>query len=231
MILGEMCMEINKFRELYWNYHLQIEGDFFNLEPYCAIDLTNDKAFSTKYLQLLLSTCGEIDTICKRICCCLDPNLEMDKANINDYKNILMNHDPMIAQEVVKINHHIYREIKPLQSWEHKQTPHWWSTYNKVKHHRDEVWNGKEAYKYANQKTAIEALAALYIVLEYWAAYNFVLNNEQKNAYFMLQVESQHLSMVNWNTFYTSFMGNYFFEAEKCRQFLSPEKEKEGASV
>lgn len=224
-------MDINKFLEIYWNYYYQLESDFFALEPYCAIDKVNDNAFSTKYLHLILSICGEIDTICKRMCSCLDSDMDMNTCGINEYKNVLMEHYPKIAGEKVIIRQHIYREVKPWQAWTHKNTPHWWSLYNKVKHHRDEVWNGKEAYKYANQKTTIEALCALYIVLEYWAVYNYVLNNQDKNTHKMLQVQSKHLAIVDWNCFYSHFMGNYFFESEKCRAYFKKAEETEEASA
>lgn len=210
-------MEINEFIEVYWNYYCQVESDFFALESFCAIDKLNDHSYSIKYLQLIQSICGEIDTICKRLCSCLDESLDINTCGINDYKNILMTYYPQIAKEKVIINRSLYREIKPWQSWEHKNTPHWWSAYNKVKHHRDEIWNGKEAYKHANQKTTIEALSALYIVIQYWAAYNFVLNNTNKNSSGMLMFNSKHLSIISWTKYYSFFMGNHFFEAEKFR--------------
>lgn len=64
------------FRNTYWNYYKQLESDFFSYSPYCEIDECNDNAFSVRYLQLYLSICGEIDTICKRFCKLLDDNLE-----------------------------------------------------------------------------------------------------------------------------------------------------------
>lgn len=225
----EIKMELNKFIELYWNYYLQLEKDFFELEPYCTIDESNDRAFSTKYLHLILSICGEIDTISKRLCVCLDSNFDADTAGINDYKNILMKRFPYIANEVVSIKYHVYREIKPLQPWAHRNNPHWWGVYNKVKHHRDEIWNGKEAYKYANQKTTLETLSALYIILEYWAAFNFVIpDDREKNIREMRQLESKHLTMVNWIPFYGFFSGSEFFIIDKCRQYLNQQAQEKG---
>lgn len=224
-------MDVLEFRNTYWNYYVQLENDFFSYSPYCEIDPCNDNAFSVKYLQLILSVCSEIDSICKTLCKILDENLNLDTAGMYDYMPILNKNFPTFATEKVEILNYKYRDLQPWKSIARGHVPNWWQCYNEIKHHRDEQRNGKENYKYANQKNTLEALCALYILIEYWAAYNFVLGNENKNAPPMRRVESQHLSMVNWNTFYTSFMGNYFFEAEKCRQFLSPEKEKEGASV
>ena len=66
-----------------------MENDFFSYSPYCEIDQINDKAFSIKYLQLLLSICGEIDSICKTFCKVLDESLDEDHAGILDYMPIL----------------------------------------------------------------------------------------------------------------------------------------------
>ena len=48
-------MESLDFKNIYWNYYLQIENDFFATTPYCAIDESNNNSFSVKYLQLHLS--------------------------------------------------------------------------------------------------------------------------------------------------------------------------------
>ena len=105
-------MDINRFIELYWNYYLQLENEFFATEPFCAIDKINDNAYSTKYLQLILSVCGEIDTICKQLCKSFSPDFNIDQVGINDYRDILMQHRPRIADEVLAIEQHAYRDIR-----------------------------------------------------------------------------------------------------------------------
>ena len=221
-------MDINKFIEIYWNYYSQLENDFFALEPFCAIDKINDKTFSTKYLQLILSCCGEIDTICKKMCRVFSPAIDIDSTGIDDYKSVLMEHCPQIADEVVTIAQHTYRDIQPWQPWKYQKNPHWWDTYNKIKHHRDELWNEKEAFKHANQKTAIESLCALYVVLEYWAVQNYVIDSDKKNPTEMLNIKSARILMKNWYSFYTSFMGNYFFAADSCKEYFGQRESAEG---
>lgn len=145
-------MTENEFYEIYWNYYLQLENDFFDLEPFCSLDKINNSSFSIKYLQLTLSICGEIDTICKRLCYCLDDTIDVDKVGIDDYRTILMKHYPQIAEEIVSIERHDYRKITPFQKWAHGYIPDWWDAYNHMKHHRDEEWSGKKSYKHATQK-------------------------------------------------------------------------------
>lgn len=203
-------MDVLEFRKLYWNYYLQLESDFFSCSPYCEIDTANDNTFSIKYLQLLLSVCGEIDSICKTFCKALDGSLDTDKAGILEYIPVLLRNYPTFAGETVRILGYHYREMQPWKSIVKGYVPNWWSRYNAVKHHRDE----KENYKHANQKNAIEALSALYILIEYWAAKNFLPDkdtaikelNADPNEHTMSSLTSHHLNLVNW-TFYESFMG------------------------
>lgn len=215
-------MNINKFQEIYWNYYLQLENEFFSLETFCAIDKENNNSYSTKYLQLMLSICGEIDTICKRLCKCIDETLDIDTTGINDYRKILTEAYPKLYNEKVAIKHHTYNQVQPFKAWKTQHNPGWWSVYNKIKHHRDEVWNNKEAYKHANQKNVVSSLCALYIILEYWAVYTYVLNTEEDKEYSkeMLVLKSKHLDLEDWHNFYSYFMGNNFFQINVCKDYF-----------
>ena len=217
-------MDVLEFRKLYWNYYLQLESDFFSYSPYCEIDTANDKAFSIKYLQLLLSVCGEIDSICKTFCKTLDDNLDPDKAGMREYIPILLQNYSTFASEPVQVLGHRYREMQPWKNIANGYMPNWWSRYNAVKHHRDE----KENYKHANQKNAIEALSALYILIEYWAAKNFVVSKEEAfnrkgiepSDRVMQRLKSSMLYMPNWK-FYNSFMGQEpWFNPRAYYQYL-----------
>ena len=211
-------MDVPKFRETYWNYYLQLESDFFSLEPFCTIDIENNEAFSVKYLQCLLAICGELDTILKKFCKKLDSSLDINHCSIVDYKRILMNKYPKISKEIVTIDFHIYGKICPFDSWNEENEPlSWWKTYNKVKHHRDEIWKGKESYKHANQKSVIEALAALYVIEEYWTAYNFVWNNGWQENHIMEIIKSTRMTLENWKVFFRGYVGSKRFDANACR--------------
>lgn len=197
------------FRNTYWNYYKQLESDFFSYSPYCEIDECNENAFSVRYLQLYLSICGEIDTICKRFCKLLDDNLELDRCGINSYISILNQEYPTIAQEKVELLNYKYNEIQPWQSIKDGNVPGWWTTYNAIKHHRDEIKNGKENYKCANQKNVINALCALYVLIEYWAAKNFAIDKDETQNSVMILFVSKKLRLTHWN-FYEAFMGKWF---------------------
>ena len=221
-------MDVLEFRNTYWNYYLQLENDFFSYCPYCEIDEVNDKAFSVKYLQLLLSVCGEIDSVCKTFCKRLDETLNLEEAGIKDYIPILCQSYPTFANETVQICGYKYRELQPWKSIARGHIPNWWQRYNAIKHHRDQQTNRLENYKYANQKNTIEALSALYILIEYWAANNFVIERDkaikQLNAnpsdHAMYRLKSNRLNMVKW-VFYSTFMGQEpWFTPRQFYQYL-----------
>lgn len=216
-------MDVLEFRNTYWNYYLQLENDFFSYSPYCEIDPCNDNAFSVKYLQLILSVCSEIDSICKTLCKILDENLNLDTAGMYDYMPILNKNYPTLATEKVKILNYKYRDIMPWKSIARGHIPNWWQCYNEIKHHRDERRNGKENYKYANQKNTLEALCALYILVEYWAARNFATDQAEERDHTLQRLKSTKLELVNWN-FYLSFMGQEpWFCVDLFNKYLSGE--------
>lgn len=133
----------------------------------------------------------------------------MNRCGINDYISILNREYPTIAQEKVELLNYKYDEMQPWQSIKDGEVPSWWTTYNAIKHHRDEIENGKENYKCANQKNVINALCALYVLIEYWAAKNFAIDkNETQNSVMILFV-SKKLRLIHWN-FYEAFMGKWF---------------------
>lgn len=199
-------MDVLDFKNTYWNYYLQLENDFFDTVPYCNIDESNNNSFSVKYLQLHIAICSEIDTICKSLCKEFDCDLDESKCGISDYIKILSTKYPTFSHEVVALVGYKYRNIQPWKGIDKNHIPNWWNIYNDVKHHRDQLKNNKENYKYANQKNIIEALCALYVLIEYWSAKNFVLDKEEKQNNTMPNLRSKLLTLKNWQ-FYFSFMG------------------------
>ncbi len=199
-------MDISDFKNTYWNYYLQIEKDFFETAPYCTIDEGNKNAFSTRYLQLHLSICSEIDTICKTFCKELDDGLDLKSCGINDYIRILCAKYPTFVTETVKLSNSKYGLVQPWKGIDSGHIPSWWSDYNKIKHHRDEEQDGKPNYKLATQRNVILALSALYVLIEYWAAKNFASDSTDKDNRVMRNFISNYMNLQSWD-FYLSFMG------------------------
>lgn len=117
----------------------------------------------------------------------LDDSLELDRCGINNYISILNREYPTIAREKVKLLNYKYDEVQPWLS----------------------IKDGKENYKYANQKNVINALFALYILIEYWAAKNFAIDKDETQNSIMILFVSKKLRLIYWN-FYEAFIGEWF---------------------
>lgn len=216
-------MNLIDFVNKYWNYYMQLENDFFSFEAYCSIDNDNDDCFSTRYLQLFLSICGEIDTICKTFCKKLDNSLNTNNCRITDYIKILNANYTTFAEEKIKLNNYKYLSFKPWENLKSDSSPDWWKEYNLVKHHRDELTDGKENYKLANQKNTIQALCALYILIEYWISDIFNHDPTYSNI-IMPTLKSKKFTLENWDYFYPFFAGNTRFDKEKFLKYINGEQ-------
>ena len=186
-------MDYLTYKNKYWDYYLQMENDFFSFAPYCEIDESNKNTYSIKYLQLLLSICGEIDTILKSLCKKLDNTLDENACGIDDYIKILNEKKPKFATETISVVGYKLKEIVAWKSISKGFAPNFWSVYNSVKHHRDLSDN----YKKANQKNVLEALCALYIAEEYWIAHNFINPDLERNDD-MGRLKSKRFYIKNW---------------------------------
>ena len=199
-------MDVLDFKNTYWNYYIQIEKDFFDTVPYCNIAESNNNSFSIKYLQLHLSICSEIDTICKSLCKRIKSSLNLSECGISEYIKILSSSYGTFSKETVNLSGYKYRIVQPWKGIDKEHIPNWWNVYNDIKHHRDTIKNNKNIYEYANQKNVIEALCALYVLIQYWAAKNSVVDKTEKQNNIMPNFQSKKLRLVNWG-FYFSFMG------------------------
>lgn len=220
-------MDFQTFRNMYWNYYKQLEDDFFLCIPYCEIDDDNDKTYSIKYLQLLLSICSEIDAICKVFCKEIDEKIDTNTCGITEYMEVLPKRYPTFPKEEIFFVGINYRIMQPWKSIEKRFPPSWWSAYNKVKHHRDKIENGRINYKLANQKNVAASLAALYVLVEYWAAFHFANNPQETQNYEMSMLHSKRMSIKKWH-FLETFLGQppWF----NTKRFLAYLKAEEGTS-
>lgn len=217
-------MDVLDFKNIYWNYYIQIEKDFFDTVPYCNIAASNNNSFSVKYLQLHLALCSEIDTICKSLGKRINNSLNLSECGISDYIKILNSSYDTFSKETVNLIGYKYRIVQPWKGIDKGHIPNWWNVYNEIKHHRDSKKNNKNVYEYANQKNVIEALCALYVLIQYWAAKNFVVDKTEKKNNIMPTLQSKKLHLDNWK-FYFSFMGpGEWFDSSLYFKYI----EKEG---
>ena len=153
----------------------------FATKKYVDFDESNYKTFSVEYLKLLQATCSEIDVVGKIIAEYYDNSFKnVDNKNIQKWGMLVHNAFPDIESSAVSFLND--KEILPWKNWDYetyydkrhrlrhrlkagKDTPAWWTAYNKVKHERTSPYKeGKTNYSRANLENLILAMGALYII-------------------------------------------------------------------
>lgn len=207
----------------YFNYYLELEKDFFLTEPYVTIEKDNFATFSIQYNRIYQSICSEIDSLLKVLCRQLDGKCKADK--LSTYCKVIQESFPHFNSEIV----YFYKsriELQPWKEWTAEKAPLWWTMYNKVKHHRVEINKETEKpyYQYANLENVLNALAALYIVEEY---YIYSLNSGDETgkkacADALERAHSGKCVMKRWMDAgcYSGFMGQKFFEIERLEKIM-----------
>ena len=158
----------------YFDYDLELENDLFDTESYVTIEEDNYKTYSIKYAKIYLSICSEIDCLLKEICRNINPSTNADKINL--YYPIITTSFENFKQEAIYYKKQKI-ELYPWEEWEESTSPKWWTYYNKVKHQRleKEPSTNITYYKFANLENVLNALAALYVVEQYYMySYNYL---------------------------------------------------------
>lgn len=180
-----MEIELNsiQFIRSYWNYFLDLESQLIMTKRFVDFDRNNNNTFSVEYLKLLQATCSEIDVVAKIFADKYDANFKKVKnKNIQKWGYVIQSVFSDIEHISVCFNNDY--EIIPWKNWRYeqyldksnhmryrlksgKETPAWWTAYNKVKHERTSNYNnGQMNYVRANLGNLILAMAALYVLEE-----------------------------------------------------------------
>lgn len=174
-------IKLGQFIKSYWNYYIELEDQLLATKKYVAFDDSNYKTFSVEYLKLLQATCSEIDVVGKIIAQYSDESFNRNKnKSMQKWGLLVQTTFPEIENSTVLFLND--KEITPWKNWAYetykdkdnrlryrlkkgKNTPVWWTAYNKVKHERTSPYKeGKTNYSQANLENLILAMAALYII-------------------------------------------------------------------
>lgn len=145
--------------EPHWNYLLSIETDIDLLSRYVEFDEQNFECFSMEIARVLLAASAEVDVVCKQLCRKLNPGSRA--GSINQYRDEIVAAIPGLPGFEVRLAR-FGLTLHPWEQWrELHGVPHWWTAYNKTKHHRH------DHYDLANLKNALNAVAGLFVVVLY----------------------------------------------------------------
>ena len=142
-------------KNIYWNYFISIEDDLYRLSRFIEFDVKNEKVFSIELVRLLISSSSEFEVVAKELCNIKDPSKTIN--NISDIRNNLNIFFPDIWNMEIIISK-FGLKYTPLVNWKTNKNCDWWTSYNSVKHNRN------NEYEKANLKNVINAIGALYII-------------------------------------------------------------------
>ena len=151
-----LIMIPQKQTTLHWNYFIALENDISHFSRFLEIAASNFSSYSIELGRILFAAVSEIEIVASKYCHQLEQNFTQD--NINNFRTIITKHHP----EFYSINVHLPRfglTLTPWTKWRSETQPIWWRAYTKVKYERH------EHFAEANLKNALNAAAALYVLL------------------------------------------------------------------
>lgn len=157
---------------IHWNYFLALESDLAQISRYIEFDKKNFRTYSIELAHLLLASSSEVDVIAKGICGFLEPKSPAE--NINHYRAIINRNLPNFKKEFVYVPRFSLK-LNPWSNWKSTKSqtknPLWWSSYNKVKHERNEY------FAEANLKNVLNSISGLLVTVFYFYKLKFSVNN------------------------------------------------------
>jgi hypothetical protein len=149
--------------QLHWDYLLLLEKDLVAITETVELSEKNYTTYGPRILQLILAAGSELDVALKSFAKAVAPDSSAATGkypNMMDYKNVIASE--AIGQFATARVRFLRSEVvrapwAPLAENLAESLP-WWSSYNKVKHHR------AENYESANLETALDLMAALFVV-------------------------------------------------------------------
>jgi hypothetical protein len=118
----------------HWEYFLAIEDDLVTCSRFIEFNENNFDAYSIEFARILLASASEFDVVAKMICKEIKPN--KNPSNINEYRTLITNEFPKFYSTEIKIPRYAL-SFSPWIEWDNDENPDWWSSYNKVKHERN----------------------------------------------------------------------------------------------
>lgn len=142
----------------HWNFFIALEEDLDRLSRYVEISEINNAVYSIEIARLFLSACSEIDVVLKQL---VQTNNSNSGANsINSYfPEIIEHHPDFLDFEILLPKYN--QNLKPWKNWTAGVPPNWWTSHNKVKHHRH------THFQEATLENCLLALSALFICTLY----------------------------------------------------------------
>lgn len=155
-----------------WRYYRELEHSLAETRRYIAFDDENFNVYSIEYLRIILTTCGEVDTVGKCLAQIVDPDFKVKNANILKWRNAIRRAQPSHPvwakcpddfslptedtvvtldesielhpwSEFVDNNHNSGSDDASRREYAEVKKLCWWDDYTKLKHHRISFTGGR----------------------------------------------------------------------------------------
>lgn len=198
-------MNAEDFEKTFWNYYLELEREYLEIEHLIPFDEINYPTFSYKYLDLIWAICSEIDVLFREYMKIENYTADLDEegnpvSNINQYNKFVNEKIPNFKSQKITCYNPKFnkKKIYPYKNWEN-ESPKWWQIYNKIKHDPENTKYGKKAYKCANQICTLSALGGLFQL----NLYIYKKLKENQDAELKVPIfESKLFKLENWGNDY-----------------------------
>ena len=150
---------LHKASDGYWTYFLAMERDLEALSRYVDFATANMTTFSLEMARILLAAGSEADVLLKAICKREDPSARA--GTIGAYFKVISSELPNVISFEVQLPRWGL-SLVPWEDWANDDPPDWWTSHNKVKHHRSDHFDR------ANLQYTIESVSAVYVLNLYW---------------------------------------------------------------
>ena len=183
--MNENEKKLDAFIDSYWNYFLELENEFANTQKYVAFDMSNKGTYSIEFLKLYQAVCSELDVLGKEILLHFEPDFKITGTTgimhwgygITKYMRDSLSASVYFSEKTKLTPWNKFACVKYQDAAnatrykldEKCETPIWWSDYNKVKHSRTSIKDGRVNYQRANFGNLVQAFAALYILEVFYA--------------------------------------------------------------
>ena len=197
-------MTREEFLSRYWKYYLLLEEQFLNTNNYVDLNTDNLSTYSLQFVNSILLTGAELDTIMKLYC----NFLLSARKDISNYANyVLTNDSDIINQEIIVFNGGNLI-IKPFEGWQvirPSDTLKGWKEYNLIKHNRN------ENFKLATLDNALNLLGCLYIL-----EIKYLKQIAGNNGIDIPDISSKLFQMKNWQYNYCKLEDCYAKKEGDC---------------
>ena len=183
--MNEHEKKLDDFIDSYWNYFLELENEFASTQKYVAFDMSNANTYSIEFLKLYQAVCSELDVLGKEILLHFEPDFKITGTTgimhwgygITKYMRDSLSASVYFSEKTKLTPWNKFACVKYQDAAnatrykldEKCETPIWWSDYNKVKHSRTSIIDGRVNYQRANFGNLVQAFAALYILEVFYA--------------------------------------------------------------